>query len=364
MLPSHRYNQHCQTYHLSEDPAQRQILPQLDRIYNAMQAHHNNSDSFWQRLFSKPTKPTPGLYLWGGVGRGKTMLMDMLYDAIAPEQRLRQHFHHFMLHVHQQLKQSKKIRDPLPIIAKSLAERTRLLCLDEFHVSDITDAMLLAGLLRALFANGVTLITTSNIHPDNLYANGLQRARFLPAIKLLKTYSVVMELVGPTDYRLQTLRQGGTYHYPLNKTSAEHMASAFAAISSHAHWAESSIEINDRNIPVLGQAEGAVWFDFKTLCESPRSQNDYIEIACQHHSVFISDIPQLNDEHNDAARRLLNLLDVFYDSRVKVIISASTPIESIYSGKRLQFEFERATSRLIEMQSEEYLSQSHRSILP
>ena len=361
MIPSYRYNQHCLDHHLSEDPCQQQILPQLDRIHKTLIEQSNIRLSFLQHFYTKRKKPVHGLYIWGGIGRGKTMLMDMLYDSTPVEYRLRQHFHHFMLHAHQKLTHFKKTRDPLSIIAKSIAEKTRLLCLDEFHVNDIADAMILAGLLRSLFNNGVTLVTTSNIQPDQLYVNGLQRARFLPAIKSLLTHTDVVELASPTDYRLRALRQGGTYHHPLSIDSTAHMAAAFASISSHARWAERCIEINDRELPVLGQAEGAVWFDFKNLCDSPRSQNDYIEISKQHHSVFISNIPILDDNNNDAARRLLNLLDIFYDSRVKLIISATTPIEKIYSGKRLQFEFERATSRLIEMQSEEYLSLAHRT---
>ena len=360
LSPRQRYELHCQAHDISQDPAQQQVLLHLNRIYR--QFHQRQQRSIWRKFLpTRHPRPVTGLYLWGGVGRGKTMLMDILYASLADENRQRQHFHQFMLQIHQQLKQIRNRRNPLETVADQIANRAKLLCLDEFHVSDITDAMLLAGLLRALFNRGITLVTTSNIEPGQLYADGLQRARFIPAIKLLKTHTEVIELTGSVDFRLQTLRQGGTYYYPLNKHNEQKMADTFAALSSYAQWAKDTIEINDRQLPILGQAEGAVWFDFKTLCDSPRSQHDYIEIAKQHHSVLLSGLVELSDSQNDAAKRFINLLDVMYDARVKLIISAATPIESIYTGERLVFEFQRATSRLLEMQSEQYLCQTHRA---
>jgi cell division protein ZapE len=252
------------------------------------------------------------------------------------------------------------MRDPLKRVAADLAGQTQLLCLDEFYVASITDAMLLAGLLETLFEHRLTLVATSNIHPDRLYAGGLQRARFLPAIELIKRHTEVLELAGETDYRLKTLRKDGTYHYPADAAAEANMRDAFDALSSHADQSEAPIEVNDRRLPVIRRTEGAIWFDFETLCNTPRSQDDYIEIAREHHSVFLSGLPALDDRRNDAARRLLNLLDVFYDARVKLIVSAHAPIDGLYNGQALRFEFERATSRLMEMQSESYLTRTHR----
>lgn len=301
-----------------------------------------------------------GIYLWGGVGRGKTMLMDIFYQSLNNNRVIRKHFHHFMLHVHEDLKKLNKTRDPLVTVSQGIAKKADVLCLDEFQVTDITDAMILAGLLRALFAEGVVLVTTSNIPPKDLYRDGLQRSQFLPAIDLLQNNCHVLNLDGTTDYRLQTLKRDGTYHHPLNEDTATRMQKAFDAVSSHTRWADNSIEILGREIAVIAQSEGAVWFQFKTLCDSPRSQNDYIEIVRRHHTIFISNLTAMNDQHNDVAKRFLNFIDVAYDSRVKLVISASNPIQEIYSGKKLEFEFARVLSRLIEMQSEEYLQQSHK----
>lgn len=360
MLPSELYRQHLDNYGLSADDGQLRVLAALDRLHRELNGARPARRLPWNWFARKNRPQTRGIYLWGGVGRGKTMLMDILYDSLEGATRRREHFHRFMLHVHQRCRRLKHVQHPLRRIAGELAGQARLLCLDEFHVNDITDAMLLAGLLEALFDEGVALVTTSNIAPDQLYAGGLQRARFLPAIELIKRHTQVVELKGAADYRLRALRKDGTYHWPLDENAARHLRSAFEALTSHARWAERDIEINGRAIPVHGQAEGAVWFGFDALCDSPRSQADYLEIARQHHSVFVSDVPVLDDRRADAARRFLNLLDVFYDNRVKLIVSAAAPIEKLYRGERLAFEFQRATSRLIEMQSEQYLSRTHR----
>ncbi|MBN1378839.1 MAG: AFG1 family ATPase [Gammaproteobacteria bacterium] len=361
MLPSAYYIQHCQNHSLSVDPIQQECLKHFDRLWNEIKTGPQSSHSMWGKLFGRKTvPPINGIYLWGGVGRGKTMLMDIFYASINIERKQRRHFHHFMLQIHQALKMHKKIRDPLNLIANKIARRTRLLCLDEFHVNDIADAMLLHGLFKALFAENVVLVTTSNFCPENLYADGLQRARFVPAIELVKRRTEVIELRGQTDYRLQTLQEDGTWHFPLGIDSERIMQHAFAALSNHALSEKHHVEINGRAIPVIAQSEDAIWFEFSSLCDTPRSQNDYIEIACRHHSVLISNLPMLDDRHNDAARRLITLLDIFYDHRVKLIVSAEVPISTIYRGQRLQFEFERAVSRLMEMQSNDYLVQPHR----
>lgn len=287
------------------------------------------------------------------------MLMDIFYDSLPFKQKSRQHFHHFIHRIHQQLQLHKNRQNPLALVAGSLAQQSRVLCLDEFHVNDITDAMLLSGLLAMLSEHGVCLVTTSNYKPDDLYKNGLQRSRFLPAIALIKARMEVLNLDNDTDYRLEALRKRGTYHYPLTDESRELMQTAFETLTSHEQWEEGFIVINNRKISVERIADGVIWFDFETLCNSPRSQADYIEIACRHHSILLSGLPAMGDMENDAARRFLNLLDVFYDRRVKLIIAAEVPIEKIYTGRRLAFEFQRATSRLIEMQSENYLGRVH-----
>jgi len=273
---------------------------------------------------------------------------------------MRYHFHQFMQLVHRDLKGLRSIQKPLDIVAGRVAREADVLCLDEFHVNDITDAMLMAGLLRALFDYGVCLVTTSNRAPDDLYKNGLQRARFLPAIELIKKFTRVINLDSKKDYRLAALRKEGTYHYPLSEKVSQHMRHAFATLTSHENWNTESITVNGRGISVIGEAEGAVWFSFDTLCNTARSQNDYLEIARFHHTVFLSDVPILTKDEDDAARRFLNLLDVLYDHRGKLVISAGGPAETLYSGKRLAFEFQRASSRLFEMQTEKYLRQERR----
>jgi cell division protein ZapE len=289
------------------------------------------------------------------------MLMDIFYDTLPFKEKSRQHFHHFIHRTHQQLQLHKNRQNPLALVAENLAQQSRGLCLDEFHVNDITDAMLLSGLLAALFERGVYLVTTSNYKPDDLYKNGLQRSRFLPAIELIKTRMEILNLDNDIDYRLEALRKRGTYHYPLTDENLELMQTAFETLTSHEPWEAGFITINSRKIPVKQIADGVVWFDFNALCDSPRSQADYIEIACHHHSVLLSGLPAMGDMENDAARRFLNLVDVFYDHRVKLIIAAAVPVEKIYTGRRLAFEFQRATSRLIEMQSENYLGRRHQA---
>jgi cell division protein ZapE len=360
MTPSALYARHCRDHNLAADPSQHNCLLHFDRLWHEIETDRRTMPA-WRKLFrKKPPPPVTGIYLWGGVGRGKSMLMDIFYASLTIKNKQRHHFHHFMLQIHQSLKKTRGTRDPLTGIARDFAQHTRLLCLDEFHVNDIADAMLLYGLLDALLAEGVILVTTSNYEPGTLYKEGLQRARFLPAIELIRKRTEIVKLTGQIDYRLQTLRKDGTWHFPLSNSSEQLMRKVFEILGSHTRWVENSINIGGRTIPVLGQAEGTVWFDFKTLCDSPRSQNDYIEIACQNHTVLLSGLPVMHDSHNDAARRLLNLLDILYDHRVKLVVTAATSINEIYCGERLTFEFERATSRLIEMQSESYLVQTHR----
>lgn len=360
--PSELYQQRLQRYALRDDPGQLEVLYYFDQLHLSLMRAAPNKPAWWHGFLSRKKTPGPkGLYLWGGVGRGKTMLMDIFYETLPFECKSRQHFHHFINKIHQQLKLLKHRQNPLAVIAGDLAQQTRVLCLDEFHVSDITDAMLLSGLLVALHEHRVCLVTTSNHEPDDLYKNGLQRSRFLPAIEFIKARMAVLNLDNEIDYRLETLRNKGTYHYPLTNENLGLMQIAFEALTSHEPWEHGFIVINSRKIPVKRIADGVAWFDFDALCNSPRSQADYIEIACRHHSLLLSGLPAMNDMENDAARRFLNLIDIFYDHRVKLIIAAAAPIEKIYTGRRLAFEFQRATSRLIEMQSENYLGRRHQT---
>ncbi|MBA3581299.1 MAG: AFG1 family ATPase [Gammaproteobacteria bacterium] len=371
-LPSGLYQQRLLTAQLRNDAGQLHIVDLFDQLHaRLLLAHdqHKNGRSIWARLLTPWRAQTKypavrGLYLWGDVGRGKTLLMDIFYESLPKHiPKERQHFHHFMQMIHQQLHKHTQQQNPLVHIARELAQKFRVLCLDEFFVSDIGDAMILANLLEAFFDNGVCVITTSNRIPDDLYKDGLQRARFLPAIALIKTHCHIVQLDHPIDYRLQTLQRDGTYHWPLNTAAEQHLSDAFMHLTEgHATHAQANhIQINDREIPTQAQADGVVWFSFGAICEAARSQIDYIEIAREYHTVLISNIPIMDKFSEDAARRFLNLLDVFYDHRVKLIVSAAAPVTDLYCGTRLSFEFDRATSRLIEMQSEEYLRQSHQA---
>jgi cell division protein ZapE len=369
VTPSQLYQLRKRECALSADPQQELVIQQFDRLYGELLASTGKTslwDKWGRKLLGQPWSssgtmhsPVRGIYLWGGVGRGKTMLMDIFYESL-PGSKQRLHFHHFMQNVHAALKKLGGIENPLNRVAMDIA-RNRVLCLDEFIVTDITDAMLLSGLLQALFARGVCLVTTSNTAPDNLYRDGLQRARFLPAIELLKQHTEVLQLDNNIDYRLQTFRRDGTYHYPLDGNAIQHMQNIFQNLASGGRRQAGGIEINGRRIPVVGIADSAIWFEFAALCDAPRSQNDYLEIARLHHTVLLSGVPQMDDMANDAARRFLNLLDVFYDHRVNLIVSAAVDIPNLYQGQRLAFEFERAQSRLLEMQSEQYLMHGHLS---
>lgn len=348
------------------DPAQRSAWQRLQRIAAELRrapepVTHSPARLVTRLLRHHPRAlvPVRGLYLWGGVGRGKTLLMDRFYQLLEITAKRRLHYLRFMRQVHEELKTLAEHSDPLALIADRWARRHRLLCLDEFSVNDITDAMLLARLLEGLFERGVTLITTSNQPPDQLYRDGLQRTRFLPAIELLQRHLEVFLLDHGIDYRLQALNGAPLYHWPLGKEAERRMQSAFARLDPDAGTNSGRLRLAGRAVSAKRRGTGVVWFDFAALCDGPRSQNDYIELARLYHSVLVSDIPVLDDECNDPARRLLHLIDEFYDRRVKLIISAAAPIERLYQGQRLRFEFQRAISRLHEMQSHQYLAQAH-----
>ena len=306
-----------------------------------------------------PRETVRGLYVWGGVGRGKTFLMDLFFEHLQIEQKRRIHFHRMMHDVHERLKALDRVEDPLDKVAASIAKDTRVLCFDEFFVSDIGDAMILGRLLEGLFSRGVTLITTSNARPDDLYKEGLQRQRFLPAIELLKQYTDIVNMDGGTDYRLRILQKAGTYLSPDDAAAAEKLNYFFDETASVQVESDVSLDINGRDIRARRRAKGVAWFRFADICDGPRSQADYIEIARWYPSVIISGVPQFDALHDDQARRFISLVDEFYDRRVKLILSADVAVQDLYAGSRLTFEFDRTISRLIEMQSTTYLALPH-----
>lgn len=307
--------------------------------------------------------PPAGMYLWGGVGRGKTFLMDLFFASLPGSYKMRVHFHAFMQRVHRRLAALQGVQDPLEEVAAEIAAEAGVICFDEFFVSDIGDAMLLGGLLDALFRRKVILVATSNIPPGMLYENGLQRERFLPAIALLEENCAVVELDSPVDYRLRSLEQATLYHSPVTAGTGELLERNFNELATGGASAKAggSIDIQDREIEVLYLDQDVVWFEFGVICEGPRSAADYVQIAKMFHAVIVSDVPRLSDAALDAARRFVNLIDAFYDCRVKLILSADAPIQSLYAGTRLAAEFERTRSRLLEMQSRDYLGLEHRA---
>ena len=348
------------------DAAQRMAVEKLDAVYWALMASSVDAQpsSILRRMkyrFAKPeVELVRGLYFWGGVGRGKTYLMDVFYDCLPFEQKMRSHFHRFMQHIHDQLRGLEGEKNPLTVVAKRIAKDNRVICFDEFFVTDITDAMILGGLFEQLFELGVTLIATSNIVPERLYENGLQRQRFLPAIQQIMTYCEVVNVDGGTDYRLRTLEQAELYHFPLDETADLSLQNSFYRLAPHKPEIDVSMEVNHRSFQARMLADDVVWFDFSELCDGPRSQNDYIELAREFHAVVLSNVPMLGREKDDQTRRFINLVDEFYDRNVKLVISAEADITDIYAGGGLEFEIERTQSRLLEMQSTEYLGLAHR----
>ena len=360
--PLEHYQKDLLREDFSADEAQALAVAKLDALYKELVKPVKQS--FLTRIFTNRNKPIPvrGLYLWGGVGRGKTYLMDIFFDALPFENKMRLHFHRFMRRVHADLKRHKGEQDPLEKVAAGIAAEARVLCFDEFFVTDITDAMILAHMLKALFERGVTLVTTSNIVPDSLYKDGLQRTQFLPAIDLLKTHTEVVNVDSGIDYRLRTLERVELYHFPWDEQAQQIMDENFVRLVPDIDEIEraTQIEIEGRHIDVMAIAEDVVWFDFYAICDGPRSQNDYIELACEFHSVLIGNVPVFNKQ-DDLARRFINLVDEFYDRSVNLVLGAEADLASLYQDGRLHFEFQRTQSRLLEMQSKEYLGQAHKA---
>jgi cell division protein ZapE len=361
LAPSAVYAEGIATGRWQRDAAQELALVELDRIHRAL-AERDNDGLFSRiaRQFRRDELPR-GLYLWGGVGRGKTFLVDLFYEQLPIDQKRRVHFHRFMGEVHARIRDLGERSDPLAEVAAGYAASLRVLCLDEFFVSDIGDAMILGRLLEQLFARGVLLVTTSNTEPGNLYRDGLQRARFLAAIALLQRHCVVLHLQSPHDYRLRSLTQAPTYHFPLGVEADAAVEACYLRLTADYTRDGEPLRINGREIEMIDSAEGVAWFEFAALCEGPRAVADYIEIARDFHTVIVANVPQFDPLREDAALRFVHLVDEFYDRNVNLILSAMAAPAALYRGQRHGFAFERTVSRLIEMQSETYLGREHRA---
>ncbi len=375
--PMGRYRADLERDDFAHDPAQEQAVAHLQRLYDELLAKPRESarpapvgkglKSRMAGLFGKRGEPeapvlpeVTGLYFWGGVGRGKTYLVDTFFEALPFPEKMRTHFHRFMQRVHNELEHYKGEKNPLTLVADKFAAEARVICFDEFFVKDITDAMILANLLEALFARGVVLVATSNIVPADLYKDGLQRARFLPAIDLLERHCEVVNVDSGIDYRLRALERAEIFHSPLDEAAEAELSRSFREIAGHEGEAGAPLEVNHRVLHSRRLHDDVVWFEFDELCDGPRSQNDYIELAREYHSVLVSNVPCMDGASDDQARRFINMVDEFYDRGVKLLMSAEAPAERLYRDGKLEFEFERTLSRLQEMQSHEYLALPHK----
>ncbi|MBB1161085.1 cell division protein ZapE [Aquariibacter albus] len=342
------------------DAAQEAAVAELQRCEDQWRAYLARRRNAVAKLLLKPALPK-GVYMFGGVGRGKSFLMDSFFQAVPLRRKTRLHFHEFMREVHRELQELKGRADPLDELARRIARKHRLICFDEFHVADVTDAMILHRLLDALFRNRVAIVTTSNFHPDGLYPNGLHRDRILPAIELLKTHLVVKQVDAGIDYRRRTLEQVALYHCPAGPAADAQLAETFGKLAECADE-EPRLLIEHRELKARRRAGGVVWFDFAQLCGGPRSQNDYLEIASQFHTLLLSNVPLMPPKLAAEARRFTWLIDVLYDRRVKLAVSAAVPPEQLYTEGPLAHEFPRTISRLNEMQSAEFLALPHRNV--
>ncbi|ENI4130284.1 cell division protein ZapE [Vibrio fluvialis] len=365
MTPKQRYEQDLKRSDFQRDEAQARAVDGLDALYHQLIEFLNTPvvrPSRWQKLMGKKEQlPTPpkGIYFWGGVGRGKTYLMDTFFDALPTERKMRVHFHRFMYRVHDELKQLGETSDPLELVADKFSQEAVIICFDEFFVSDITDAMILGTLFQALFRRGVVLVATSNIPPHDLYRNGLQRARFLPAIALIEANCHILNVDSGVDYRLRTLEQAEIYHYPLDGQASANLCQYYSQLVGKDKPKANEIEINHRKLKVIEASDGVLHASFAQLCQTARSQNDYIEMSRLYHTVLLADVKQMDRTLDDAARRFIALVDEFYERHVKLIISAEVALEDLYTQGQLEFEFKRCQSRLIEMQSHDYLAKEH-----
>ncbi|GBH27737.1 cell division protein ZapE [Burkholderia vietnamiensis] len=354
------YTRELSTRGYQSDPAQRAAVDRLQRCFDEWVEYKGRRSNAFKKLINRPDLPR-GVYMWGGVGRGKSFLMDSFYAVVPVQRKTRLHFHEFMREVHRELEELKGQADPLDELARRIAKRYRLICFDEFHVSDIADAMILYRLLDRLFDNGVRFVMTSNYDPDDLYPAGLHRDRMLPAIALIKQKLDVLNVDAGVDYRQRTRAQGQMYHTPLGADADRELRRAFAKLAAVPD--ESPIlHIEKRELKALRKADGVVWFDFATLCGGPRSQNDYLELASRFHAIVLSEVPQMSPRMASEARRFTWLIDVLYDHKVKLLMSAAVPAEQLYVEGPMANEFARTVSRIVEMQSKEYLEAPRRIV--
>ena len=346
-----------------EDPAQAAAIAELERVRREVLRAEKVSMTarLLTRFSGRPGHGATikGAYLWGGVGRGKTWLMDLFFQHLAVQKKQRSHFHRFMYDVHERLRALHDRADPLADVAGAIAESSRVLCFDELYVDDIADAMILGGLFHHLVERRVTLVFTSNVPPAGLYRDGLQRARFLPAIELLQKHTAVVEVNGTTDYRLRHLTQASIYLPAGGADTGGQLFEIFEDLADGPGDAGGAIEIEGRRVPFVRESENVAWFEFGALCDGPRGKDDYIWLAREYQSVIVAGVPLFDETRENQARRFMAMVDEFYDRGVKLILSAAAPPGDLYHGQRLRFEFQRTASRLIEMQSEEYLAREH-----
>lgn len=363
MTPLEKYRLDLQSPDFKYDEAQENAVKELQRLYDELTQPQKKLTwrvklaSRFGKGMSKPS--IQGIYFWGGVGRGKTYLVDTFYECLPFKHKLRIHFHRFMHRVHEELKTLDQQQDPLKIVAKRFAAEARIICFDEFFVSDITDAMILGTLMEELFSHGIVLVATSNIIPDELYKNGLQRARFLPAIELLNQNTRIVNVDSGVDYRLRALKQAEIFHYPLDDTSYSNLKSYFCQLAPEDGVEGRDIEVAGRSIPSILDADGVAMFEFRALCDGPRSQTDYMELSRCYHTILVANVEQMGQSTDDIARRFIAMVDEFYERNVKLIMSAAVSLETLYTQGQLTFEFRRCLSRLKEMQSHEYLATQH-----
>ncbi|MGB2138788.1 MAG: cell division protein ZapE [Psychrobacter sp.] len=359
LSPLQRYEQAISSEDFTRDEQQYIAMSYLDDLYHKLNNTVEEKKGIFGFFKSKPAAPK-GLYMWGGVGRGKTWMMDMFYDSLTIERKMRQHFHHFMQRVHKELNQLQGQSDPLEKVADIIHNEAVVICFDEFFVSNVSDAMILGDLFTMLFNRGVTLVATSNIEPAGLYKDGLHRDRFMPAIKEVETHTTVMNIDSGIDYRLRVLQQAELYKSPMTRENHNWLANRFASLSNNLKISSEPITVNGREIKINARTEDILFCDFRHLCMQPRSAADFIEIANRFSTVLINAVPALDDDLRDPTRRFIYLVDEFYDRRVKLLVRAEQSILDLYQGEKLAFEIERTRSRLLEMQSEDYLKMPHR----
>lgn len=358
MTPLQRYQAAIATDEFNHDPIQEKAMTYLDGVYHQLIENSKEKKGLFGFFKSQPVPPK-GLYMWGGVGRGKTWMMDMFFESVPLQRKMRMHFHHFMLRVHKELNKLQGSSDPLEKVADIIHDEAVLICFDEFFVSNVSDAMILGDLFTMLFKRGITLVATSNIEPSGLYKDGLHRDRFMPAVTELEKHTTVMNIDSGIDYRLRLLQQAELYKSPLTKENSHWLANRFVSLANNQKISKELITINGREIKINARTKTVLYCDFRQLCMEPRSANDFIEISNNFSTVLVDNVPELTDVLRDPTRRFIYLVDEFYDRRVKLLVRAEQSILDLYQGEKLAFEIERTRSRLLEMQSEDYLKLEH-----